>query len=167
MGLFRNGIDPEIIDLKDALTGKRPGRDTALGFALVDCKLCLKAEHGVLVNETVWGMQTCKSSYSFCKKAKQWVSDTQGTGLGSRDSHKNNRNWSCYNFAIQQAVWFNELNEPISRARPQTIEEWVLLDFNIRIAGTKIIVEEFLRTKNDSEWIMKLNQLLVDDPIIS
>ena len=167
MGIFGSRLSPEILDLKDALTDKRPGRDTALALAIVDCRLCLKAEHGVLVNETVWGLQTCKASYSYCKAARQWVSGTQGNGLAGKNGHKNTKNWSAFNLETKLASWLNESNELITQDSFNSTAQWALADFRIRIGGTKIIVEEFLRSKGEPEWILRLEKLLLEDPIIS
>jgi len=166
VGIFGREIDDEVVDLKWELVSLNPYVLESSSFAKVDCRLCNKTDNGVLLNEVVWGMQTCKASYAWCKKNQKWVAETQGNGLAGRTDHSPSRTtWSVFDPSTDYAVWFTGLGvETVGLPLPSRAV-WAMGDFQERIAGTKLIVEDFLRAKADPEYLSRLEQLLRDDPI--
>lgn len=166
MGFFSPKPSEEVINLKWELIDLRPEALNSISFVTVDCRLCKSTDFGVLLHEVVWGLQSCKASYAWCRRNDKWVAETQGSGLAGKTNHNPSRTtWSVFDPKQNYAIWITGDGVEVAGLTLPSRAIWALGDFNERIAGTKSIVEDFLTNKGDPESMSLLGRLLAEDPI--
>jgi hypothetical protein len=173
MGFFKNSVNERVLDLKEISQNWANDSDLPLlrddlkiSIALVDCRLCMTAEHAVLFNKTVWGFEQCMVSYSWCFKKRRWISESQGSGLLGKTGHvPSNTSWSTWDPKNKSSIWKDSNNlETIQLSMP-SIEFWLLADLHRRVVNGKLAIADSIMKKKDPEWISILNELLRLDPI--
>lgn len=170
---FRNLVNEKVLDLKAFADSCIRDSDTPLlrdnlsiSLALVDCRLCSSAEHAVLFDKTIWGLQTCKVSFAFCLKYRTWISESEGVGTLGKSEHTPSRTrWSTLDTKREVAIWHDASGKEVRRIETTNVYLWMLGDFKNRVTEGKIVVAESIVKRNDPEWNSILSELLRTDPL--
>lgn len=166
-------VNEKVLDLKAFADNRIRNSDTPLlrdnlsvSLALVDCRLCSSAEHAVLFDKTIWGLQTCKVSFAFCLKYRTWISESQGSGTLGKTEHTPSRTrWSTLDTKREVAIWNDAGGQEVRRIETSNVYLWMIGDFKNRVTEGKVAIAESIMKKKDPEWNSILNELLRIDPL--
>ncbi len=132
--------------------------ETRVGLATVDCRLCGKTDYAVLLDVTIWEMQTHKASYAFCSKFDMWTAEAQGPQREKTKKKWLEGAWSLFNPANSLAIAAvgTKTEEPVTF---KSLAEWVFADFYNRQSDLKNKLIQFAKDEGDGHLLRKMLEM--------
>ena len=136
------------------------GSGIRIGFAVVDCRSCGKTDAGLLLDQTLWDLQTHKVSYANClSDSSTWTAEFQGPQRQTAKDTWLSSAWRSFNEDSGQAR--ETLGRKVLSSRKfDSLEKWIITDFMEQGHLLKVKMAETIRQNASDDIVNHMNDCI-------